>query len=292
MRPTPSLDALAADALAVPVAPVAWLPADTAALLAAVVAMLGLSGLTLAAHQHTRWALMRRVPMLGLHVGISALTVAGGVLLLGRGVLAPVGPVGPLRLVAGLPLGLAVGLLVIRADRVITRWWGSRTGHSIRDHRPMTLRSGRPRPAGFAVTSAGAEARATGLMEARNDFAPTTADLRVRLPLLLAVAVAEELVHRGVLLALALSIGQPVLAWSAAIGVQLVFAVSHVFFGWGQVLSKLPLAGLCTAATLAGGTVLPAVVAHVIFNAWVWRYHRATPATTRRSWSTARAAYR
>lgn len=282
MHPTPSPDALAA--------PVTGLPADTAALLTAVVVVLGLSGLTLAAHLHTRWALMRRLPMLGLHVGISALTVTGGVLLLGRDVLTPAGPAGPLRLAAGLPLGLAVGLLVIRADRIITRWWGSRAGHNVRDRRPATLRSGRPRPAGFAVTSTGAEARATGLMEARNDFAPTTADLRVRLPLLQAVAVAEELVHRGVLLALALSIGQPVLAWLAVIGVQLMFAVSHVFFGWGQVLSKLPLAGLGTAATLACGTVLPAMIAHAIFNAWVWRYHRATP-TTRRSWSAARQRY-
>jgi hypothetical protein len=284
MRPIPSLDALAA--------PVVGLPIDTATLLAAVVAVLGLSGLTLAAHLHARWPVMRRLPMLGLHVGVSALTVAGGVLLLGHGVLAPVGPVGPLRLVAGLLLGPAVGLLVIHADRVITRWWGSRTGHSLRDNRSMTVRSGRARPAGVAVASTGAEVRATGLMEARNDFAPSAADLRVRLPLLLAVAVAEEVVHRGVLLALALSIGQPVVAWSAAIGAQLVFAVSHVFFGWGQVLSKLPLAGLCTAAVLVGGTVLPAVLAHAIFNAWVWRYHRATPMTTRRTWSAAREAYR
>lgn len=281
MHLTRFLDALAA--------PVPGLPADTAALLTAVVVMLGLSGLTLAAHLHTRWTPLRRLPMLGLHVGISALTVAGGVLLLGRDVLTPAGSPGPLRLVAGLPLGLAVGLLVIRTDRAITRWWGSRAGHSIRDQRPVALRSGRPRPAGFAVTSTGAEARATGLMEARNDFAPTTADLRVRLPLLQAVAIAEELVHRGVLLALALSISAPALAWLAAIGVQLVFAVSHVFFGWGQVLSKLPLAALGTAATLACGTVLPAVIAHAIFNAWVWRYHRATP-TTR--WSAARQAYR
>jgi uncharacterized membrane protein len=61
-----------------------------------------------------------------------------------------------------------------------------------------------------------------------------------------------------------------------------VFAVSHVFFGWGQVLSKLPLAALCTIAVLVTGTVLPAVIGHVIFNAWVWRYHRATPTVTNR----------
>jgi hypothetical protein len=262
--------------------PLLELLADTGVLLVATVSVLGLAGLTIASHLHTRWAGLRRMPLLGLHVVISALAVLGAVMPLGIAVLAPTGLAGGWGLASGVLLGPAVGLAVIRLDRTITAWWGRGVGHSVRDNRSVQLRSGHARPAGVAVASTAGQARRTGLIEARNDFAPTSADLRVRLPLLLAVAVAEEVVHRGVLLAFAVRIPNLVIAGLAVLGVQLVFAVSHVFFGWGQVLSKLPLAALCTIAVLVTGTVLPAVIGHVIFNAWVWRYHRATPTVTNR----------
>ncbi|MGH4031851.1 CPBP family intramembrane glutamic endopeptidase [Actinomycetota bacterium Odt1-20B] len=257
-------------------------PADTRPLLAATVVMLGLASMTLASHLHTRWPAARRLPMLGLHLGVCALTVLGGAALLGAGVLRPVRDAGAAGLAAGLLLGPLVGYAATRADRSVTRWWGRRAGHSVRDDRPVALRSGAARPAGVAIAAAAPAERRTGLIEACNDFAPTSADLRVHLPLLVAVAAAEELVYRGVLLGLALRAGTVGLAVVAVLGAQLVFAVSHVFFGWGQVLSKLPLAALCTAAVLLTGTVLPAVVGHALFNTGVWRYHRARPAASTR----------
>jgi hypothetical protein len=268
--------------------PLVTLAADTSALLIATVAVVGLAGLTIAAHLHTRWAGLRRLPLLGLHLVISVITVLGAVAPLGILVLAPAWGSGFWGVAGGVLVGPVVGYAVIRLDRAITGWWGRGYGHAVRDNRSVALRSGHARPAGVAAGSTGGQARRTGLTEARNDFAPTSADLQVRLPLLLGVAAAEEVVHRGVLLALALRIPSPVLAGFAVLGVQLAFALSHVFFGWGQVLSKLPLAALCTVAVLATGTVVPAVIGHLIFNAWVWRYHRATPkVTNRRSASSA-----
>ncbi|CAL9535266.1 CPBP family intramembrane glutamic endopeptidase [Streptomyces sp. enrichment culture] len=262
--------------------PLDWVPADTRPLLTATVVVVGLASMTVAAHVHTRWAGLRRVPMLALHTCVCVLVVSGGVALLGAGVLRPVGGAWvpglgslPPGLLAGLLLGPLVAYAATRADRSLTRWWGRQAGHAVRDDRSVTQRSGQARPAGVALSAP--TTRRTGLIEARNNFAPTSADLQVRLPLLLAVAVAEELVYRGVLTGLALRAGSGIAVVGALLGVQLVFAVSHVFFGWGQVLSKLPLAGLCAGAVLLTGTVLPAVVGHALFNTWVWRYHRARP---------------
>ncbi len=268
--------------------PLDLVPADTRPLLTATVVVLGLASMTVAAHLHTRWAGLRRLPMLALHTCVSVLVIAGGGALLGVGVLRPVGGawvpgLGSLTpgLLAGLLLGPLVGYTATRADRSLTRWWGRRAGHAVRDERPVALRSGQARPAGVAVSAS--TTRRTGLIEARNNFAPTSADLRVRLPLLVTVAVAEELVYRGVLTCLALRAGSVAAVVGALLGVQFVFAVSHVFFGWGQVLSKLPLAGLCAGAVLLTGTVLPAVIGHALFNMAVWRYHRARPSAAGRN---------
>jgi hypothetical protein len=268
--------------------PLHLVPADTRPLLTATVVVLGLASMTVASHLHTRWSGLRRLPMLALHTGVCGLALLGGGVLLGTGVLRPVGGAwvpGLGSLTAGLLAGLLLGPLVAyaatRADRALTRWWGGRAGHAVRDDRSVSLRSGRARPAGVAVSAS--TTRRTGLIEARNNFAPTSADLRVRLSLLLTVAVAEELVYRGVLTGLALRAGPTAAVVAALLGVQLVFAVSHVFFGWGQVLSKLPLAGLCAGAVLLTGTVLPAVLGHALFNLWVWRYHRARPSAAGRA---------
>ena len=88
--------------------PLLELPADTGVLLVATVSVLGLAGLTIASHLHTRWAALRRMPLLGLHVVISALAVLGAVVPLGIAVLAPTGLAGGW----GLASGVLVGLLI------------------------------------------------------------------------------------------------------------------------------------------------------------------------------------
>jgi len=180
-------------------------------------------------------------------------------------------------LAAALVLGMLGGLATIRLDRAISSWATAKFGAPVRSRRPQDTWSGAPRPAGIAAGSAAAELRRIGLTEATNDFAPTPADLQIRLWLLLVVGAAEELVSRGVLVALARQLHPWPAAAAGVLAAQLIFAGSHVFFGWGQVLSKLPLAAVTVGLTAATGTVLTAVVAHLVFNTWVWRYHRALP---------------
>ncbi|MFF5207633.1 CPBP family intramembrane glutamic endopeptidase [Streptosporangium sp. NPDC000396] len=245
-------------------------------------ALLSLSCLTLVAHLHTRWAWVRRLPLLGVHVLLMGTLVAAGGALLGPvAVVVPVPghPAGWWGVPAGAVLGAALGAAVVRADRAITTVG---RGPRAAPAGPRPPRMTAARPAGFAASGAGtAERRRTGLVRARNDYAPTGADLRVRPELLVAVAVGEELVFRGVLTRLALLPGDALLAAGALAVTAAVFACSHVFFGWVQVLAKTPLAVGACVATLLTGNILAAVVAHVAFNVWVWRYRRSEPVVRR-----------
>jgi len=209
--------------------------------LATCTAVVGAAGLTLAAHVHTRWPALRRFPLLGLHAVLAAAVVAAGFTLVGTQVLQPFGPAGMAGLIgtagllpglawlaAALVLGMLGGLATIRLDRAISSWATAKFGAPVRSRRPQDTWSGAPRPAGIAAGSAAAELRRIGLTEATNDFAPTPADLQIRLWLLLVVGAAEELVSRGVLVALAMQLHP----WPVGVlAAQLTFAGSHVFFG-------------------------------------------------------------
>ncbi|WP_433499656.1 CPBP family intramembrane glutamic endopeptidase [Sphaerimonospora sp. CA-214678] len=251
---------------------------DTRAYALTALGLLSLSCLTLSAHLHTRWAWVRRLPLLGVHVLLMGLLIVSAGMLLGpAAVVLPVPghPAGWWGLPAGAAAGVALGLVIIRTDRAITTSWG---GPSPRPAAPRPPRMTAPRPAGFAATGTGvSERRRTGLVRARNDYAPTDGDLRVRLELLVAVAVGEELVFRGLLTRLALLFSNGWLVAGALAVAAGVFSCSHVFFGWVQVLAKAPLAVAACAATLLTGNVLAAVIAHVVFNVWVWRYRRGEP---------------
>jgi hypothetical protein len=50
-----------------------------------------------------------------------------------------------------------------------------------------------------------------------------------------------------------------------------LFALVHIPFGLVEVFSKLPLSILALATVLMLGTVVPAMLAHVLFNVWMWR---------------------
>ncbi|ETK35255.1 CPBP family intramembrane glutamic endopeptidase [Microbispora sp. ATCC PTA-5024] len=255
---------------------------DTRAYALTALALLSLSCLTLAAHLHTRWSWVRRLPLLAVHTLLMAALVAAGAALLGpASVVAPVldHPAGWWGVPAGAALGVALGLLVVRVDLAITTAW--RAARPARA-RPAPQRMTAARPAGFAASGTRvSERRRTGLVRARNDYAPTGSDLQVRLELLVAVAVGEELVFRGVLTRLALLLADVRLVAGALVLVAAVFACSHVFFGWAQVLAKTPLATAACLVTLLTGNVLAAVVAHVLFNVWVWRYRRSEPVARR-----------
>jgi membrane protease YdiL (CAAX protease family) len=61
----------------------------------------------------------------------------------------------------------------------------------------------------------------------------------------------------------------------------LVFALSHIWFGWAQVLAKIPLSAIATLAALISGGVAAAIFAHVAYNCFVvyrgQRYSHKTP---------------
>ena len=81
-----------------------------------------------------------------------------------------------------------------------------------------------------------------------------------------AVAVLEELIYRGFLVRSAFLLPALPLAAGAIVGIVLIFALAHLQFGWEHVMAKLPLSALAMVAVVLLGTVLPAVVAHVLFN--------------------------
>ncbi len=91
--------------------------------------------------------------------------------------------------------------------------------------------------------------------------------------ILLAVAILEEILFRGVLVDLARTL--PVaLAVACIAATTLLFAGSHVYQGWQEVLAKLPLGIAALAASLPLQTVVGAIVAHSIFNALAWNAAR------------------
>jgi membrane protease YdiL (CAAX protease family) len=89
------------------------------------------------------------------------------------------------------------------------------------------------------------------------------------LALLLGVAVLEEVLYRGVLVDLSLEL--PVVAAAACIAATVVaFAAAHVYWGWVEMLAKLPLGLAALAASLPFRVVLGAIAAHVVFNTRAW----------------------
>jgi membrane protease YdiL (CAAX protease family) len=98
--------------------------------------------------------------------------------------------------------------------------------------------------------------------------APPTA-AHATLALLLAVALLEEVLYRGVLVDLSLEL--PVAAAAACIAATVIaFAAAHVYWGWIEMVAKLPLGLAALLASLPFRVVLGAIAAHVLFNTRAW----------------------
>ena len=176
----------------------------------------------------------------------------------------------PLVLVAFVPVGGLGGLAAIWAyDRIVrvirararggpvrsaagasSGWaWASRPpGTPTRGSAPGASRTRRPlssRAGGPAAVEAPRPATVTGH--------------------LVACAVLEELVFRGLLVWAALALGGVGGAAALAV-VTVLFALSHAELGPGQPLAFLPLSVIALALVLVTGSVLPAVTAHVVVN--------------------------
>lgn len=151
-------------------------------------------------------------------------------------------------LVLAILVGLAAGEAAFRADGVVRRALRRR----VRFHAPAGGRlffGRRPPTSPPAVASP-----------------PSAGPV---LALLLAIAVLEEVLYRGVLVDLSLEL--PLAAAVICIaGTVLAFAAAHVYGGWVEVLAKLPLSLAALAASLPFGAVAGAVAAHVLFNTRSW----------------------
>ncbi|WP_167756569.1 CPBP family intramembrane glutamic endopeptidase [Amycolatopsis sp. CFH S0740] len=187
---------------------------------------------------------------------------------------------------AGLPAGIAGGLVIIVADGAIVRslaGWERRTAASFGDASRATRGEGAQQVRSLAPGSSEPRRRVVGIFKAKGTFVPSAEDYQVALGWLLSVAALEELVFRGVLVQAALLL--PGIGWQAvaiAAG-TVIFALSHVFFGWSQVLAKLPLSAVAILQTLLTGSVCGAIATHGIFNFYVWRYQKSARITYRES---------
>jgi membrane protease YdiL (CAAX protease family) len=241
----------------------------------ALVVLAGLSALTIAAHIHARWLTGRKIALMPIYTLVMVLVVIGAVALLGWRDLIGDSMFGWL---CAPVLGPLVGYAIIQLDTAIVRGYSDRMRQARLGGSSSAMNAGRPgpariRPAGVALQADVPKRRTVGVTQVSNHFRPTAEDFRFRLSWLIAVAVLEELIFRGALLRLALHLPMS-LAIVAISSVIAMFALSHIFFGWVQVLAKTPLSIIATAVTLLTGTVGAAVVAHVFFNWHVWYRRR------------------
>jgi hypothetical protein len=204
------------------------------------------------AHQLNR-LVKRKTGFFRVHLGVLIFGAAWGLAFLSGGLLRPPSAGAA---AAALPVGLAVGYAALRLDRAILRRLRSRS----RERSRAAALPDAPRLPGAARSPR------AGSVEAAPELLPW-----------LAIAVLEELLYRGILTDLALSLpGWPLTA-AALLGVALVFALSHINFGLEHVAAKAPLGVLAALSVLLLGTVWPAVVGHVLFNGGIWRSWRHRP---------------
>jgi hypothetical protein len=166
----------------------------------------------------------------------------------------------PWRVLLLVALGSLTGWLAVRAyDLVLGRY-------RRRQHYPMASLSPRSRPA------------SQGVRYVRPDLAGRHAPRSgVVLAHLVVCAGLEELLFRGVIVSLAFTV--PVAAGTVMVLTLSVamFGAAHADLGLGQALAVLPLGLLALASVLVSGSVVPAVVAHVVMNVRAWWVTRQRP---------------
>lgn len=198
-----------------------------------------------------RSARARGAGFLVVYVAILVVVAAPAVV-----VLDPVHVTGPAlwRVLLAIPIGVIAGGLCVWAEVLVVR--------AVRRRRRARSRG----PVWHAVAAPPAAVRddAFGVVPGQPRRLATLA-------LLLAVATLEEILFRGVLLDLAVSLPGDLAAGAAICGIAIAFALTHVSFGWVAVVAKLPLAAIATAVTLATGTVAAAAAAHAVVNVRAWR---------------------
>lgn len=94
------------------------------------------------------------------------------------------------------------------------------------------------------------------------------------LPELCLVAIVEEVLYRGVVGFVALSVETPAASIGLLVVSAVLFGLSHDAYGTHQIVLKTAYAAVLAGTTLLTGSLLPAVVAHLVLNAFSWAQTR------------------
>jgi len=222
-------------------------------LLAAAV-VLGVGGSTVATRLHQRWMAIHGVSFTAVYGVTLIVAIVCGTLALGT---VPLLLPSVVRLPIDLALGLVIGGGAFAIDRAINRRWQRR------DLRRLSSQPVIPRNEQrvWRATSAPAHVSATEPASRRD---------------LVVIAVLEEVVFRGVLIRIALSVTSTAVIGMLLLAITVVFALEHLHFGWSHVAGKLPFSAAVTvAAAVLGSTVIP-IAAHLTLNLLVFRHLQQT----------------
>lgn len=222
-----------------------------------------LGGATLAGYGSARW-FRGRVPFAATY-----LCIAMSLALLGHSVLYGhlLGPfhLTPVVLLAGVTIGIAARWCDMRLLRVF----------SFPPQRAQRALNDAPRfagtvPSGIAPSSAGQNFR-NPWSRIRSALGDAPSSGGGGLASLFAVAVAEEVTYRGLLVFLCLGVSNPLARVGGLLGIVVAFSLSHIRYGWPHVAAKTPLGAFLTAGTVVSRSLGLAVVAHVTFNLLIFR---------------------
>lgn len=162
-------------------------------------------------------------------------------------------------------IGVIAGVVSVYLNAGVLRGWSKLNRAVQRSRTPVNLGNTAPDQPQFLL------ADTWGLPLVRRNWlrwALSAANARWSLGRLTVLAVLEEWVFRGVLVALCLRL-PPVGMALGLFAVTLAFGVSHSYAGWGEAVAKSIVGGALLGTALTAGTSA-AVVAHILFNTTAW----------------------
>jgi hypothetical protein len=227
----------------------------------ATIVVLSLASGSAAIQAQGLWPPARRPPFLVVYVLTMAAVAAAGLALL---TVPSAWVSSPQTLGLSVFAGLVAGAGAWRCDSALRRELQRRERHPTEVLPRPALVSSRPLgPAQAAMRTA---------------TVPTTG--LSTLALLLAVALLEEILYRGVVVDLSLQLSSRALAALCITASVAAFAAAHVYAGWPETLAKIPLGVAALFASLPFHAVAGAIAAHMVFNARSWFAARATAPTS------------
>jgi hypothetical protein len=238
-----------------------------------------LGSLPLAAHIYYRWLASKGINFLLVYSAVMCFTIAWGFMIFE---VFQIFGYSPSDWIISLPIGFTIGIIAGWSDRIIVQYLSRRllldkvsfknTRSNIRlNYRgSYTVRKLKHLP----IAGRLAKRRTMGLPNIQLAMLELTEDHRFAFLYLVLVAVLEELIYRGFLVKACFLLPTNFLIVGALTASVALFALSHVRFGWSHVLAKLPLSILAMISVLCLRTVVPAIVAHVVFNMRIWRDRR------------------